>query len=147
MDRSLIAPCGLNCALCLGFQRKKNKCDGCNHFGEKPTYCRTCSIRACPEKGGNASLLCNVCPKYPCRRLKDLDKRYRTKYGESLIENFTLISESGMEALLARDAVRWKCPQCGELFCVHREVCLTCGAKNEKFPMEAHVRTSRKALS
>ena len=25
----LIAPCGMNCAVCLGYLREKNKCPGC----------------------------------------------------------------------------------------------------------------------
>ena len=34
-----IAPCGMNCALCSGFQREKKPCLGCNADDEnKPTY-------------------------------------------------------------------------------------------------------------
>lgn len=29
MDKTLIAPCGMNCQLCYAFQREKNKCPGC----------------------------------------------------------------------------------------------------------------------
>jgi hypothetical protein len=146
MNTSSIAPCGLNCELCHGYQREKNKCGGCNSANVKPGYCTTCIIKYCPEKGGNDMLLCSSsCAKFPCKRLKDLDKRYRTKYGESAIENIALIAEIGLDAFVVHDAVKWKCPQCGSLLCVHRECCLKCGAVNEKFPLEAHIRTSHKS--
>ncbi|MDD5456566.1 MAG: hypothetical protein PHV30_05985 [Candidatus Margulisbacteria bacterium] len=30
MKPALIAPCGMNCAICLGYLREKNKCPGCS---------------------------------------------------------------------------------------------------------------------
>ncbi len=134
MNIAMIAPCGVNCELCLGYQREKNKCVGCNKDGNKPNHCRVCSIKDCPEKNGNNQLLCNNCTKFPCRRIKDLDKRYKTKYGESIIENFSSISEIGLDEFVRLEAIKWACPQCGKLLCVHRESCLHCGNVNDKFP-------------
>lgn len=31
-EETLIAPCGMNCALCIGYQRPKNRCPGCNQL-------------------------------------------------------------------------------------------------------------------
>jgi hypothetical protein len=134
MDNASVAPCGIICELCLGFQRKKDKCVGCNRIGNKPYHCTVCSIKICPEKSGNANLLCNSCPKFPCRRIKDLDKRYKTKYGESIIENLNAIRIIGIDSFIKQAEIEWKCPQCGNLLCVHREICLICGAANGKFP-------------
>jgi hypothetical protein len=134
MNYRSVAPCGLICDLCLGAQRQKNKCVGCNYPGNKPPYCIKCRIKNCDEKNGNDRLLCNKCPKYPCRRLKDLDKRYRRKYGESLVENFKLINEIGIKNFIRQENEKWKCEKCGELLCVHRSKCLHCGAVNNKFP-------------
>ena len=135
MNSVSVAPCGLICELCLGFQREKNKCVGCNHSGYKPNHCTVCSIKTCPEKGGDETLLCNTCVKFPCRRIKDLDKRYKTKYGESSIENLNAISKIGLSLFIKQAEIDWTCSQCGELLCVHKEKCLVCGAINAKFPL------------
>ena len=134
MDNLSIAPCGVNCDLCLGFQREKNTCVGCNNAGNKPHHCIVCSIKSCPEKEGDDMLLCSACSKFPCRRIKDLDKRYIAKYGESPIQNLQLIKESGLDAFIEQEKEKWKCTTCRHLLCVHRPTCLICGANNSHFP-------------
>ncbi|HPG40271.1 MAG TPA: DUF3795 domain-containing protein [bacterium] len=134
MNSKSIASCGLICDLCLGAQRKKNRCVGCNATGYKPFHCNKCSIRYCSEKNGNYDLLCNECNKYPCKRLKTLDKRYRVKYGESLVENFALLKELGMDEFIRMMIEKWQCRNCGELLCAHSNKCLVCGAMNPRFP-------------
>ena len=134
MNTKSIAPCGVNCDICLGFQREKDKCVGCNNEGNKPNHCMNCSIVFCLEKKGNIHELCYKCNKFPCRRIKDLDKRYKTKYGESVIENLNKISESGIRVFIQAEKIKWKCEGCGKLVCVHREYCLYCGARNNLFP-------------
>ena len=133
MNNSSIAPCGVICDICLGFQRDKNKCVGCNQTGNKPYHCTVCSIKSCVEKKGNVKLLCNDCVKFPCRKIKNLDKRYITKYGESPIQNLKKIKEIGFDTFIKLEKEKWKCTQCGHLLCVHREICLICGYKNEHF--------------
>lgn len=71
---------------------------------------------------------CFECRLFPCARLKQLDKRYRTKYGMSMLENLAAIRDQGMETFLAGQAIRWTCPSCGSLLCVHRRACLKCKA-------------------
>ena len=128
-----IAPCGIICDICLGFQRDKNKCVGCNTTGFKPFHCDTCSIKFCPEKKGNNTLLCVHCSKFPCKRIKNLDKRYRTKYNESPIQTLQSISEVGLKSVIKPEKEKWTCSKCGKLLCVHRDVCLHCGARNKYF--------------
>ena len=43
---SLIAPCGMNCALCMArLIREKNQCPGCRgDDNDKPKYCVQCVI-------------------------------------------------------------------------------------------------------
>ncbi len=134
MNNLSIAPCGVLCDLCKGYQRSKNKCVGCNYIGNKPYHCTVCSIKECPEKKGNNKLLCSECPKYPCRRIKDLDKRYIHKYGESPIGNMQSIIDSGINDFIAKETDKWTCPTCGQLLCVHSNVCLSCSAENKYFP-------------
>ncbi|MBN2805467.1 MAG: hypothetical protein JXR22_02330, partial [Prolixibacteraceae bacterium] len=72
--------------------------------------------------------------KFPCRRIKDLDKRYRLKYGESPVENLNTLKTIGLIQFSELMKEKWTCRQCGQLLCVHREICLICGNKNEYFP-------------
>ncbi len=124
-----IAPCGMNCGLCIGFQREKRKCRGCNiDDPNKPGYCRTCSVVVCEKREGK---LCFDCEDLPCRRIKQLDKRYKTKYHMSMMENLDYIRENGMEAFLENERRRWTCKECGGLLSVHRNECQFCG--NEPF--------------
>lgn len=122
-----IAPCGMNCALCLTFQRPKRKCPGC--WGEdtnKPQSCRSCIIRNSPTIRNNSSHFCYACENIPCKRLKQLDTRYRTKYGMSMIANLNEIKDQGIDAFLVHQAEKYTFNTCGGLLCVHRSHCLTC---------------------
>lgn len=131
-----IAPCGIICNICLGFQREKNRCIGCTNTGNKLHHCEVCGFKICQEKNGNSLTFCNECPKFPCHRMKQLDKRYTTKYGESPIENLKTINTIGIQAFSENEVQKWICPQCGKLRCVHRNHCLNCGKENPYFPKE-----------
>jgi len=130
-----IAPCGVICDICLAFQRSKNKCVGCNNTGNKPYHCTVCRIKTCPEKNGNDKLLCSECDKFPCKRIKDLDKRYIKKYGESPVNNLLKIKEIGLDEFIKLERKNWICENCGQLLCVHRNICLNCGSENKYFPI------------
>jgi hypothetical protein len=95
----LIAPCGMNCGICLGHLREKNKCAGCRTMDAyESSYGRKCIIRSCPIlKKNNWKFCSDKCEKFPCTRLKDLDKRYRTKYKMSMLENLEDISKIGIK--------------------------------------------------
>ena len=129
MKSSLIAPCGMNCAICLGYLRDKNKCFGCREMSEgKPDQCRKCIIVHCKILKENKMLFCSDrCEKYSCKRLKDLDKRYKIKYGMSMIENLQFIKENGIRKFIKKEKEKWTCKKCGEAICVHRGYCLKCG--------------------
>ena len=130
----LIAPCGMDCGICIGHLREKNTCLGCREMVEtKPEYCKKCSISHCEIlKENNMKFCSSKCEKYPCRRLKNLDKRYRTKYGMSMIENLENIEEKGIRNFVKSEKKRWACSKCGSVICVHKENCLNCGKKRKK---------------
>jgi len=124
----IIAPCGMNCALCHAYVRQKNVCPGC--YGDRTLMaksCAGCKIRACAETTLGVQHFCFECSEYPCDRIKHIDKRYRTRYGMSMIENLETIRLFGLEEFIAREQERWKCPGCGELISVHKKNCLYCG--------------------
>ena len=124
MNPNLIAPCGMNCTLCIGYLREKNTCPGCREQGKvinaKTTYCRKCIIKNCEILRDNNWKFCSgKCEKYPCQRLKNLDRRYRTKYGMSMIENLEFIHEHGIRKFSRHEKTRWM--KEGKVFCVHRK--------------------------
>jgi len=127
----MIAPCGMNCGLCIGHLREKKPCGGCFRKDDenKPDVCRSCSVVNCEYLAKTESGFCFDCPKYPCRRLKDLDKRYSAKYGMSMYENLLFIKEKGLEKFLESEQEKWKCENCGAGLSVHRVNCLNCDYK------------------
>lgn len=130
LKASLIAPCGMNCGLCYGYQRTKNNCSGCiTKSPNKPKYCTVCKIKNCEHLAESHSKYCAYCKVYPCTRIKKLDKRYRTRYGMSMIENLNMIKESGIRKFVKFENQRWVCPDCGNIVCVHKNACLVCGTK------------------
>ncbi len=130
INSSLIAPCGMNCGICRAFLREKKKCPGCNGSNEdKPVYCLKCRIKNCEIIKNNQSGFCFECEKYPCTRLKQLDKRYRTNYGMSMIENLDNIKKIGLDRFVQIEYDRWICNNCGGTICVHRGYCLDCKEK------------------
>lgn len=114
MKKELIAPCGMNCGLCLHYLRVENKCPGCFNGRKVNGRCIKCAIRLCKERKGE---YCFECEKFPCERLKRMDDRYRTKYGMSEIENLKCIKECGIECFLEKEEERWVNEE--GTFCVH----------------------------
>jgi hypothetical protein len=132
MNENMIAPCGMNCSLCIAYQFKEKDLNKC---GFHRSYCPGCILRGknCTHMGDRCQLLgqgklrfCFECKEYPCKRLKSLDKRYRTKYHMSMIENLNFIKENGMEDFLKKETERWKCAECGGTICCHNGLCLSC---------------------
>lgn len=128
MDLSLIAPCGMNCGTCLAYLREKNKCPGCRNMGKDggSHYCRLCIIKNCQYFKTSQENFCFSCPKYPCKRLKALDKRYTLKYNMSMLENQKAINNLGLDKFVENETQRWTCKSCGKTLCVHRNFCLFC---------------------
>ncbi len=128
INYKLIAPCGMNCNICKAHLRKENKCPGCNSSSANmPKYCVHCIIRNCSQIQGNRSGFCFERQKFPCARLKQLDKRYQTKYDMSMIDNLENIKASGIREFVKTEKVRWVCPKCGGIICVHTGSCFSCG--------------------
>ncbi len=125
----LIAPCGMNCGICMAYLRKKKVCPGCRGPDDlKPSIsCVKCIIKNCETIKNSQSGFCYDCETYPCKRLKALDKRYRTKYHMSMLENLENIKKLGLEKFIENEKARWRCPKCGGMVCVHRGYCFNCG--------------------
>ncbi|MBF7097014.1 DUF3795 domain-containing protein [Alkalibacter mobilis] len=132
MEEKLIAPCGMNCSLCVNYQSKKldlkkrgygrSYCEGCIPRGKNCTH----MDKHCELLGKGLVRFCIECKDYPCKKLKALDKRYRTKYHMSMIENLDFIRKSGIEIFLKDQSEKWSCPRCKEPICCHNGLCLAC---------------------
>jgi len=132
MNEKLIAPCGMNCGVCVSYLAMKN---ALNKQGFKRVYCEGCRPRGknclhmankCEAVGKGLVGFCYECKDYPCKRLKALDKRYRTKYHLSMIENLDRIKENGIQYFLQAEDEKWRCSDCGEAVCCHNGLCLNC---------------------
>jgi len=147
LTSDLIAPCGMNCALCASNLALKNDLKS---KGIKIPYCIGCRARnkkcafikkQCSKLLNGEVAYCYECDIFPCDRLKTLNDRYKERYKMSMIENLSFIKEHGMQNFLEEQAKRWKCPNCGELISCHNGVCLSCGLeklrnKKEKYRWE-----------
>jgi hypothetical protein len=138
IEERLIAPCGMNCGLCVAYLAGKHDL---RRMGIRTTYCAGCRPRGkncafmkkrCVRLGEGMVRYCYECPDFPCRRLKTLDKRYRTRYHMSMIENLEYIRDSGVPAFLAKETAKWSCPECDGTVCCHNGVCFDCGLEKLK---------------
>ena len=131
-DNFLIAPCGMNCGLCMVYLRERNKCPGCRGPDDsKPITRVRCKIKTCEVFKNDNIGFCFECEDFPCDQLKHLDKRYRNKYHMSMIQNLESIKNFGLKKFLKDEDEKWTCPACGGTICVHYGSCYNCGKEYE----------------
>ncbi len=124
---SLIAPCGINCRLCRAYGRAQNPCQGCRaSHAFQSENCFQCSVH-CEKLAAGSIGYCFQCNEFPCKRLAHLDKRYRTRYAASPIDNLKRIQADGIRNFVQGENEKWACPICGALLCMHDPQCRICG--------------------
>ena len=114
MKKELVAPCGINCGVCIHYLRAENKCHGCFTGRKVNDKLIKCSRRNCQKRTGD---FCFECGKFPCQSIKTLDKRYREKYSMSPIENLEFIRDNGIEKFLEKEQNKYV-SEAG-ILCVH----------------------------
>ncbi len=125
-SEKMVAACGMNCTYCYAHHKKKKPCQGCRLSDEgKPEHCRKCKIKDCTSE--KQIHFCSECLEYPCILIKRLDKSYRSRYNESLVNNMKVIGKKGMEYYLAFEMERLKCPECNGILNLHHKKCSDCG--------------------
>ena len=144
VNPDLVAPCGMNCALCSGYLALKNNSKS---MGIKIPYCSGCRPRnkkcaflkkRCLKLSTGEVAFCFECNSFPCDHLRAIDSRYKSHYRMSMIENLIFIKESGVAKFLEKQKEIWKCPKCGEMICCHNGICFSCSLdelinKKEKY--------------
>ena len=122
----LFAPCGMNCMVCFAHCSTKKACGGYLGTDEsKPGHCRTCLRKNCAAE--RELSYCYECSDFPCRRIRDLDRSYRKRYGVSLIEQSLFVKENGIELFLENERKRYTCAACGGVISLHDHRCSECG--------------------
>jgi hypothetical protein len=142
MKAELIAPCGMDCTVCSGYLAFKHEV---RTKGVKMAYCKggcrprdkKCAFlkKRCDLLLNNKVEFCYECENFPCDNLKHIDKRYKTLYHMSLIDNLKFIKEHGLTKFLEHQKQKWQCPNCGDTICCHNGICFNCGLealKNKK---------------
>lgn len=132
-DPALIAPCGMDCGVCSGYLASSRDVKA---KGVRMTYCAGCRPRGkmcaflkkrCELLANEEVRYCFECDTFPCEDLKRLDRRYRAHYHMSFLRNLERIRDKGIDAFLAGEREKWKCPDCGGVICCHNGICFDCG--------------------
>ena len=133
MKEEQVAPCGMNCNVCAAYLAVTHDVKS---KGIRMMYCIGCRPRNkpcaflkkdCSRLRKNEVKYCYECPTFPCERLSAIDKRYRTQFRMSEIENLHRIRDEGIESFLEAEETRWKCPECGGGVSCHNGICFDCG--------------------
>ena len=128
-NAKLIAPCGMNCGICVSFfgytlngRKRKHPCSSCRSRDKQCAFLK----KQCDKLATKQIEYCFECTGFMCEKLKTLDKRYRDKYGMSMIKNLKYIQTNGIIQFLENEEERWACPTCGGVICVHNGKCYSC---------------------
>ena len=135
MNNNLAAHCGVYCGACRSylllkkdlFEEKgyRHGCKGCRDQNKNCAFIK----KGCTSLRNKELEFCYECEKFPCQRLKKLDKQYREKYFVSLIENLKRNEKIGVEEWLQEQEKLYTCPNCEGEICVHDVECFDCGNK------------------
>ena len=129
MKEELIAPCGMNCNLCMGYfgytttgQKRKMKCPGCRPSGKSCAFVK----KGCNNLTKDLVKYCYECKEFPCEKLKRIDGKYKERYNTSFIENLENIRDNGIEKFLQQQKEKYQCPKCNGYICLHDNKCYNC---------------------
>lgn len=135
MKKELVAPCGMNCALCSRYLARaydvKGRgiqiayCEGCRPRG------RTCAIlkKRCKKLLNNEVEFCFECGDFPCQSLQHLNNSYSKFFHVSPVENLRSLKNKGMKSFLREQRKEWRCARCGGVICIHNKKCFNCDIK------------------
>ena len=98
-------------------KKRKKSCSGCRLEDKQCAFIK----KDCKKLSNKEIKYCLECKDFPCENLKELDKRYRSKYEMSMIENLEYIEKNGINKFIKNEEERWKCPGCG-VFPLRRDV-------------------------
>ena len=130
ISKELIAPCGMNCAICSRYlsyvnNLNRSQCIGCRPRNKKCMYLfRKCTGINNALKGN--AVFCFECGQYPCKQINRMDDRYRKNYMMSIKDNLELINKRGINKFINEQYENFLCSKCGGLISVHNRKCFKC---------------------
>ena len=123
----------MNCGICSGYLASKHDvksqgismpyCIGCRPRDKKCAFLK----KRCQLLMSGKVTYCYECEDFPCEHLRRIDKRYRTLYRMSMIDNLGFMAINGIQRFLEKEEGKWKCPECGGVICCHNGICFNCG--------------------
>jgi hypothetical protein len=131
ISEELIAPCGMNCAVCSRYlayvnHLRKSHCIGCRPRNQACKYLfAKCNGINHDMPTGDANF-CFECEQYPCEQINRIDKRYRNNYATSVKANLDYIQKMGIDKFIDEQYQQQRCPECGGLISVHNQMCFKC---------------------
>ncbi|MGE5174651.1 MAG: DUF3795 domain-containing protein [Betaproteobacteria bacterium] len=130
ISEELIAPCGMNCAICSRYlayvyNLKRSQCIGCRPRKERCTYLFEKCKGINHASRGNAAF-CFECDYYPCKQISRIDDRYRKNYETSMKDNLEYIEKMGVGKFIEEQYKKHRCPKCGGLISIHNRKCFNC---------------------
>ena len=130
ISEQLIAPCGMNCAICSRYlayinNLKRSQCVGCRPSKERCTYLFDKCTGVNSTSQDNA-VFCFECDQYPCKHIDRMDDRYRKNYMMSVKDNLDFIKKRGVGKFIDEQYKKYRCPQCGGLISIHNKKCFQC---------------------
>lgn len=131
ISENLIAPCGMNCAICSRYLSYHNElgrshCIGCRPRNQSCDYLfEKCTGINHASNSVNASF-CFECEQYPCTQINRMDSRYRRSYEMSVKDNLEYIRKKGIESFIEEQQKKYLCSTCGGLISIHNRKCFAC---------------------
>jgi len=132
IPEELIAPCGMNCAVCSNYlayvnNLKRSQCAGCRPSNKNCTYLfEKCSGMNHGLEGTATAKFCYECSQYPCKAINRMDSRYQKSYGMSVKANQEHIKNNGLSRFVKEEYRLRHCEKCGGLISVHNRKCFKC---------------------
>jgi hypothetical protein len=126
----LIAPCGMNCAICSKYlsyinNLKRSQCIGCRPSNKSCDYLFAKCTGVNDSQNKN-SVFCYECNQYPCKQIKRMDDRYRKNYRMSVKDNLNQIKNQGISIFTQDQNNKYRCSKCGGLVSIHNRKCFNC---------------------
>jgi len=87
--------------------------------------CRDCVLRSCAL--GKGLTHCAQCSNFPCQELVDFSNDGLPHHSE-VLDNVRRVRDVGIEAWMAEQEKRWRCPNCGDAIDWYATQCAGCSA-------------------
>ena len=130
ISEELIAPCGMNCAVCSRYlsyvnNLKRSQCVGCRPRNERCAYLFG-KCTGINHTSRDKAAFCFECSHYPCSQINRIDERYKNNYGMSMKDNLEYISKMGVGKFIKEQYKKYRCSKCGGLISIHNRKCFKC---------------------